>query len=327
MPKPHRPIVIATRGSALALAQARAVMAQCRQVAPELEFELKIMKTTGDLRLGVSLAQPDPSLPKGLFTKELETALLEGAADLAVHSLKDLPTELPPGLVLGAVSSRADVRDVLVYRTLAGEGQGKLRGFGPGLRLEDLPEAAVVATSSTRRRAQLLEINPGLRTVEIRGNVATRLRKLATGPDLDGTLLAAAGLQRLGFVVTANGALAGAAVPGGLRASMLPLEAMLPCVGQAALGMEVREHDSRLAELCLRLNHPETMACVTAERAFLRAMGGGCQSPVAAYADWVGHDLRLRAVSFRDGAARRAEASGPREEAVQLGGQIADRLR
>src|SRR5215470_13220565 len=162
----ERPLFIATRGSALALAQANMVLAQCRSAFPKLAFELKIIKTTGDKLQTASMAQEGTSLPKGLFTKELEVALLESKADLAVHSLKDLPTELPQGLKLGAVGKRADVRDVLIYRDAAYSRSGELaakdperRGFKPGIGIQELPAGAVVATSSTRRRAQLLALN------------------------------------------------------------------------------------------------------------------------------------------------------------------------
>lgn len=333
-------VILATRGSALALAQARLILDQCRRAFPEFGFVLKVMKTTGDKQLTASLAQPDPALPKGLFTKELEVALLEGRADLAVHSLKDLPTSLPAGLMLGAVSARADVRDVLIYRDAAPTGSdqpaaqtgrgrrraGVRRGFGPGLHPEELPDDSVVATSSTRRRAQLLELQPRLRTVEIRGNVLTRLRKLADDPGLDATILAAAGLERLRFEVSSDGFLQGAEVPAGLRASLLSPEVFLPCVGQAALGMEIREQDKRMAEVCRRLNHLPTFHCVTAERAFLAAMGGGCQSPVAALGDIVDDQVRLRAVSFQGGGVRRGEDRRDVAEAAVLGADLAREL-
>src|SRR5690242_14252214 len=173
---PDRPFIIATRGSALALAQSNQVIAQCREAFPKLAFELKIIKTTGDKLQTASLAQESKTLPKGLFTKELEIALLEGQADLAVHSLKDLPTELPTGLILGAVGKRADVRDVLVYRgaldsgTESANAKTKLRAFKPRTTIQDLPAGAVVATSSTRRRAQLLASNSSLAAPDIRGN-------------------------------------------------------------------------------------------------------------------------------------------------------------
>jgi len=337
----NRPIFIATRGSALALAQANMVLAQCRAAFPKLQFELKIMKTTGDKLQTASLAQEGKNLPKGLFTKELEVALLKHGADLAVHSLKDLPTELPSGLKLGAVGRRADVRDVLIYRDEEflrraeaatdsadwSPGQSERRGFKAGLRIKDLPQGAVVATSSTRRRAQLLAQHSGLKIPDIRGNVVTRMQKLAEKPELDATILALAGISRLNFTVAADGQLKGDGVPDGLLASILEPEVMLPCVGQGAIGIEIRENDERLANICERLNHYDTLQCVTAERAFLAGMGGGCQSPVAAYAEVSGKKLRMRALSFADGPLRSAEASRGLKEAVELGQELAAELK
>lgn len=330
-------ISLATRGSALALAQANMILAQCRAAFPQLLFELKIIKTTGDKLQTASLAQEGTALPKGLFTKELEVALLEGKADLAVHSLKDLPTELPAGLKLGAVGKRADVRDVLIYRDNAHQrsvsrenAQGSKprgRGFASNLAINHLPAGAVVATSSTRRRAQLLAQNPALKVPDIRGNVATRLQKVAENPELDATLLALAGLSRLGFQISTDGHLSGEKVPQGLLATVLDPEIMLPCVGQGAIGIEVRENDNRIAEVCERLNHPETFQCVTAERTFLAAMGGGCQSPVAAFAEVRDEKLRVRALSFASGPLRRAEATGSLAEAAELGSALAERLK
>jgi hydroxymethylbilane synthase len=341
MPPRDRPIILATRGSPLALAQAHGVLAQCRAAFPELAFELSIIKTTGDKMQTASMAQPGESLPKGLFTKELEVALLREEADLAVHSLKDLPTDLPDGLILGAVGLRADVRDVLVYRAsaraTAGAAASSLRGFAPGLTLAALPPGAVVATSSTRRREQVLAAKPDLRTVEIRGNVGTRLQKVAQNGQIDATILAAAGLGRLGFRIHADGRLEGplptpagspaSAVPAGLLAVFLEVEVMLPCAGQAAVGIETRANDARLASVCARLDHRDTHECVAAERAFLRAMGGGCQSPVAAYAEVAGASLRLRAVSFHTGRAVRGEEHGPAGEPVALGERVAAQLK
>ncbi len=337
----NRPIIIATRGSALALAQANLVLAQCRTAFPRLRFELKIVKTTGDKLQTASLAKEGEKLPKGLFTKELEVALLKHQADLAVHSLKDLPTELPAGLKLGAVGKRADVRDVLIYRDADylqsqqsrasveewSPGHSQRRGLKPNSTIKDLPHGATVGTSSTRRKSQLLALRPDLKIVEIRGNVVTRMEKLAERPELDATILAAAGLERLNFQITPNGQLKGDAVPDGLLAVFLEPEVMLPCVGQGALGIETRAEDERIATICERLNHFNTQQCVTAERAFLAAMGGGCQSPVGAYAEIIGSNIRLRAVSFRDSTARRAEGKRPVKEAVELGEQIAVELK
>jgi len=337
----RRPIVIATRGSALALAQANLVFDQCRAAFPKLSFEIRTIKTTGDKLQGVSLAQRSEALPRGLFTRELEVALLKERADLAVHSLKDLPTGLPAGLKLGAVTKRADARDVLIYRdqthlereptrarvTEWSPGQSARRGYGPGCTIQDLARAATVATSSPRRKAQLLACRPDLIVVDIRGNVVTRLRKLAERADPDALVLAAAGLARLRFSIQPEGRLDGDAFPDGLMATVLEPEVMLPCVGQGALGIEVRENDGRIASICERLNHYETHQCTAAERAFLGAMGGGCQAPVAAYAEVIGESIRLRAVSFEDEPVRRGEARGSLKEPGALGRKLAFDLK
>jgi porphobilinogen deaminase len=340
---PSETIFIATRGSALALAQANMVLSQCRAAFPKLTFDLKIIKTTGDKLQTASLAQEGKTLPKGLFTKELEVALLKHKADLAVHSLKDLPTDLPAGLKLGAVGKRADVRDVLIYRDEAhlraaaadpnvtewSPGQSARRGFGPNLGLKQLPAGSVLATSSTRRKAQVLTHNPGLKVQDIRGNVVTRLQKLADKPELDATILALAGLTRLNFRITPEGRLEGDAVPDGLLATILETDVMLPCVGQGAVGIEIREADERTTTLCERLNHFNTHQCVLAERAFLAAMGGGCQSPVAAYAQVSGETLQMRALSFAngDGQVRRAQGKCPIKQPMDLGQQLAAELK
>ena len=311
-------IRIATRGSALALAQANMVQARLRAAFPGESFELQIIKTTGDKLQTASLASPN--LPKGLFTKEIEEALLSGQADLAVHSLKDLPTELPAGLQLGAVSVRVDVRDVLITR------RSPALNSQPST-LNSLPLHATVATSSTRRRAQLLDHRPDLNIVPIRGNVGTRLRKLAEQPELHAIVLAAAGLERLHFSQNGTAELSGPDIPPGLLASAIAVEEMLPCVGQAALGIEIRENDARLERIVAALNHPATQACVTAERAFLRGMGGGCQLAVGAYAEVVGNNLRLRAVSFLGTQPVRGESTGEISAAASIGEQLARQLQ
>lgn len=327
-------ILIATRGSALALAQANMILAQCREAFPGQGFDLKIIKTTGDKLQTASLA--GAGLPKGLFTKEIEEALLAKEADLAVHSLKDLPTELPRGLKLGAVTQRADVRDVLVYRDvefmvnhvdITRPVNQTMRGYRPWLSLRSLPHGAVVATSSTRRAAQVREQRPDARIVPIRGNVGTRLRKIAEQPELDVTILAAAGLQRLGYAISPAGQLDGHDVPSGLGATAISASEMLPCVGQAAIGIEIRDDDPRLEVFCEKLNHPETLACVTAERAFLKAMGGGCQLAVGALARRAGNELILSGVSFLGPQPRRGELAGPAETAVSLGTSLAAQLK
>jgi hydroxymethylbilane synthase len=334
----ERPIIIATRGSALALAQANLIAGQCRKIFPRLRFELKIIKTTGDKLQKSSLVEG--GLPKGLFTKELEVALLKNKADLAVHSLKDLPTEIPAGLILAATPKRADVRDVLVYRdadffaNLATQksddwipGQSLLKGFKPHATLKDFPKGTIIATSSTRRKMSLLAARPDLKTVEIRGNVPTRLQKVAERGGLDATILALAGLTRLNFEIKPEGKLAGDAVPDGLLATILDLDVMLPCVGQGAIGVEIRTDDERIAKICERLNHFNTFQCVTAERAFLAAMGGGCQSPVAAYAEVAGDKIFMRVVSFHNGTGRRSEAKRSLTEATALGEELGARSK
>ena len=320
----EKPIIICTRGSALALAQSNMIAAQCRAAFPKLQFELKIIRTTGDKLQKASMAKTDPSLPKGLFTKELEVALLAGEADLAVHSLKDLPTELPVGLILAATPEREDVRDVLIYRDAS---QSTARGFKANATLKDFPKSATIATSSTRRKMSLLALRPDLNIVEIRGNVATRMQKVADNEKIDATVLALAGITRLKFKIKANGTITGEDVPDGLLASVLDLETMLPCVGQGAIGIETRADDERIAKICAKLNHAATFHCVTAERAFLRGMGGGCQSPVGAHARISGSKIALKAISFRDALVKRGEAKRPIAEAALLGEQIAEELK
>ncbi len=339
---PEKPIIICTRGSALALAQSNMIAAMCRAAFPRLRFELKIIKTTGDKLQKASMAKTDTSLPKGLFTKELEVALIKGQADLAVHSLKDLPTDLPAGLILAATPKREDVRDVLIYRSAEflqnqkenikeqadwSPGQGDLRGYPPHLKLKDFPKGATIATSSTRRKQSLLAARPDLKIVEIRGNVTTRMQKVAENGELDATILALAGMKRLNFGINTDGTIKGDAVPDGLLATVLDLDVMLPCVGQGAIGIEIRADDERIGKIVERLNHFNTFHAVTAERAFLRGMGGGCQSPVGAHAEIIGDKITLRAVSFRDEMAKRGEAKRPIAEAAALGEQIAAELK
>jgi hydroxymethylbilane synthase len=306
-------VIIATRGSALALAQSNMMLRQCQAAFPQYDIQLRVIRTTGDKLQAESSSEVD--LPKGLFTKELEVTVLNGEADLAVHSLKDLPTELPPGLTLGAVTKRADVRDVLIYRRKADQ-------FAS---LASLPSGFVIATSSPRRQAQLLHHNPGLTVVPIRGNVPTRLKKLADQSELGGLVLAMAGLHRLGYIISPDGALSGPDVPQGLIALPLSLDDMLPCVGQGALGIEIRDRDPRAVAICSALNDSVTQSCALAERAFLRAMGGGCQTPVAAYAEMEQAQIRLRAVSFESGKPQFAECRGTDPE--QLGQAVAGEVR
>jgi hydroxymethylbilane synthase len=233
---------------------------------------LVVIRTMGDDRLDVDLARPGP-LAKGLFTKQLEEALVAGEVDAAVHSLKDLPVDLPEGLVLGAIPEREDPADVLVSR----------HGGGIG----GLPSGARVATSSARREAILRNLRPDLEVVSIRGNVPTRLRKLAEDPALDALVLAMAGLRRLGFPV-----------PPGLCVSEEP--ALVPAPGQGALGIECREDDANTRALLATIHHSETARCVASERNLLKGLGGGCASPVGALARIEGGRVVLRAVIFSE---------------------------
>ena len=244
-------IKIGTRGSKLALAQTNSVVEQLKLIAPDFQPEVCIIKTSGDIMQDVSLAQIGG---QGAFVKEIEEALLAGSIDLAVHSMKDVPGEIPPGLTFAAILKREDVRDVLVTR-------GKIK-------FEYLPKGAKIGTGSLRRGAQLKAFMPDLEIVPLRGNIDTRLRKIET-ENLTGVVLAAAGMKRLGYA--------------DMVTQFLPTEIMLPAVGQGALGLQARENDAELISLCRRLNHPQTFVEVTAERSYLKALGGGCRLPIAAY--------------------------------------------
>ncbi|MDO9226416.1 MAG: hydroxymethylbilane synthase [Pseudomonadota bacterium] len=256
-------IVIATRESPLALWQAEHVKARLMEFHPGLEVELLGMTTQGDQILDSPLSRIGG---KGLFVKELETAMAEGRADLAVHSIKDVPMDLPPGFELAAISLRDDPRDAFVSRKYA--------------HLSELPSGARVGTSSLRRQVQLRAAYPTLDVDTLRGNVNTRLRKLEEG-QYDAILLAAAGLKRLGLDAH-------------IRAILTPEES-LPAVGQGALGIEIREGRPELAALLAPLNDPDTAACVRAERAMSRMLHGGCQAPIGGYAELHGGRLHLRA--------------------------------
>ncbi len=266
-------IIFGTRGSDLALTQTKIVAAQLQAAHPSLEIETVIIKTTGDQRLDVKLSAPG-TLEKGLFTKELEEALLAGTIDAAVHSLKDLPTEQPPGLKLAAILERADPSDMLFSKTAGG--------------LDGLPIGARVATSSPRRREQLLHLRSDLIVVDIRGNVPTRLRKLAEDPKMDGLLLAKAGLDRLGHGI----------IPTGLHAAVIP--EILPAPGQGAIAVESRENDARVTELLRVLHHEDTARCVTAERELLKTLGGGCSLPLGALATVEDGEIRIRSFLPKD---------------------------
>jgi hydroxymethylbilane synthase len=221
------------------------------------------------------------------------------------------------------VSAREDVRDVLIYRGAGNAG----RSYPAGTSLKGFAQGAVIGTSSTRRQAQVTDLRPDLTTRAIRGNVGTRIRKMWEAADVDAIVLAYAGLKRLGYRIAEDGELIGADVPTGTLASVLSLEEMLPCVGQAALGYECRAADKEINSIVQKLNDAPTLYAVTAERAFLRAMGGGCLSPVAAHAELKGSALTLRVVSFQEEKARRNEQKGSDKDADLIGKRAAEAVR
>lgn len=288
-------LTIGTRGSALALWQARHVAGVIEKAFPATRVELMTIKTRGDKILDVPLAKIGG---KGLFTKEIEDALIEARVDLAVHSLKDLPTELPEGLGLVAVLEREDPRDVFVSRD--------------GRSLEELDAGARIGTSSLRRRAFLLNRYPGLEIVSIRGNVETRIRKIQT-ENLAGAVLAAAGMERLGFSDRIT--------------SYIAADVIIPAIGQGALAIEARLDDTRVAEIAQALNHEASARCVQVERAFLKRLGGGCQVPMAAYCVPDGPGVRTTAaVVHPDGnPVIRDEMTSPHADS-RLGVELADNL-
>lgn len=290
-------LVIATRASRLALWQAEFVQSALRRLHPGMRVELLPMTTTGDERLDVSL---DKVGGKGLFIKELEAAMLDGRADLAVHSMKDMPADLPPGFMLAAITARDDPRDAFVSPQHAS--------------LEEMPDGAVLGTSSLRRSAQVAQRRPGLVVRGLRGNVNTRLAKLDAG-EFAGIILAAAGLNRLGLAGRIRGCLS--------------VELSIPAAGQAALGIECLAARKDVAALVAPLAEREATLCVSAERAVNRALGGNCSIPLGAHAELHGAELRLRAiVAAPDGrSVARAECSGHADAPEALGERAAAMLR
>lgn len=324
----ENPVIIGTRGSALALAQARLVQEALGRAFPGRPTAIKEIKTTGDRRLDLSLTQLAPGahgyetggarherLDPGLFTRELEAELLAGTITVAVHSLKDLPTTMPAGLTLAAVLPRADTADVLIYK--AG---GAFAGALPMLA-----EGAVVATSSLRRQRQILWRRPDLRVTEVRGNVGTRLRKLRDRDDWAALVLARAGLDRLGHAETLGEGYLETAEAGRLEGETLGPDRMLPAVGQGAIGLQTRAED---AARFAAINCAETMTCVTVERELLSLLGGGCQMPLGVATRIDGDQLRLAAVLFREGvsAPREAASQGKTHDPGALARAVAARL-
>jgi len=274
-----KPMIVGSRGSALALAQTRLVVAELKRKWPGRNFEIHVIKTEGD-RLADLPSESTESLGKGLFTGELERALVEKEIDLAVHSLKDLPTTGTDGLMLAAITKRADARDILITR------EADLKTA--------LPYGAVIATGSPRRAAQIHMIREDLRTADIRGNIDTRLRKFRENPEWAGLILAAAGLERLKPEVS------------DLSLHILPMTQMLPAPGQGALALQTRKDDAEdIRNLVGVLHDPPTAAAVQAERMFLHALGGGCREPIGAYAEVLPDDLlKLEGIAWLIGEVK-----------------------
>jgi len=289
-------ITIATRGSMLALWQANHIKDSIEKAHPGTSVELLKIKTTGDKILDVPLAQVGG---KGLFVKEIEEALLDGRADLAVHSLKDVPTELPEGLGLAVITEREDARDALISR-------GKKK-------LVDLPEGAKLGSSSLRRQCQLLKVRPDLNIVSLRGNLDTRIKKVESG-EFDAIILAAAGMRRLGWEERIT--------------ECISSNVLLPAIAQGALGIETRNDDLETNQMIAFLNHSETSAAVRAERALLKRLEGGCQVPIAAYGELEGEVLNLRGlVGSVDGKVLITdELKGSASDAESLGITLAENL-
>ncbi|MBF0451587.1 MAG: hydroxymethylbilane synthase [Candidatus Magnetomorum sp.] len=292
----RKQIIIGTRGSVLALWQARWVQSRLQEIHPTVRVELCIIKTKGDKILDVPLAMVGG---KGLFVKEIETALLEQQIDLAVHSMKDMPSDIPDGLCLGAITRRENPQDVLISRK--------------GQQLSELPENASIGTSSLRRSSQLLHHRPDLTIVPLRGNLDTRLKKLNT-ENLDAIVLAAAGVIRLGLENQIT--------------EYIHTDRMIPAVGQGALGIEIRSDDTDMISSISQLNDDQTHAAVSAERAFLHQLEGGCQVPIGAYARVENQTLCIQGmVAGLTGAPLLKHAlTGEPAQAVQLGESLAAQL-
>jgi hydroxymethylbilane synthase len=289
---------IGSRGSPLAVVQAREVQGRLAAACglPAERIEIKTIRTSGDMIQG-SLAEAGG---KGLFTKEIEEALLAGAIDLAVHSSKDMPTVLPAGLVLAAFLPREDARDAFVGRSAK--------------RLRDLPNGAVVGTASPRRQALVKHLRPDLAIVPLRGNVETRLRKIEAG-DADATVLALAGLKRLGLAAAAS--------------AIFEIEEFLPAVGQGAIGIETRADDSRTRALVAAIDDADTATALAAERAFLAVLDGTCRTPIAGHAQVSGGTLRFRGLIAKVDGSEALEVSreGRHADAAALGADAGRELK
>jgi hydroxymethylbilane synthase len=291
----ERPLIAGTRGSVLALNQTALVVEALLAAHLGLAIDTVEVRTEGDRDRNTPLSVLGG---KGIFVKELELALLDGRIDFAVHSLKDVPSSLPPGLVLTAITRRADARDALVSRN--------------GATLSELPPRARVGTGSRRRRAELLQLRPDVVLIEVRGNVDTRIRHMREG-GADAVVLAAAGLERLGRL--------------GEAAQIFSADELLPAIGQGALAVETRADDERTRGLLAAVDDAETHTCTLAERAFLRRLGGGCLTPAAAYCVVEAEGLYLRGlVAGEDNSVLRDATRGREDEPEALGEALADAL-
>ena len=291
-------LVIGTRGSKLALWQANYIKDLLVEVTG-LPVEIKTIKTTGDKILDVPLAKVGG---KGLFTKELEVELIAGDVDLCVHSMKDVPTDLPPGLVIAGIPAREDARDIMISHS--------------GLGFTELPQGARVGTSSLRRIAHVRSLRPDIEIVDVRGNLDTRMRKAEDG-ELDAVILAAAGIRRLGWKDRIT--------------TYLSTDIMISAVGQGAVGVEIREDDAYMQEVCARITDPATMVCITAERVVMNRLEGGCQVPIGAYCRYEedGSTLRIDAmVGSVDGSEiLRVTQTGSDDDPVALGESVVAELK
>lgn len=287
---------IGTRGSKLALTQTNFVAEKLKKAIPDADIEICVIKTSGDIMQDVSLLTIGG---QGVFVKEIEEALLSASIDLAVHSMKDVPGETPDDLIFAAILPREDVRDVLVARD--------------NIKMEFMPKGAKIGTGSQRRGAQIKSLLPDVNIVPLRGNLDTRLKKIET-ENLTGVILAAAGMKRMGLAQRIT--------------QFLPVETMLPAVGQGALGLQIRKTDIELAKACAALNDAATAAEVEAERSFLRTLGGGCRLPIAALGKLEKGRLSLEGMIAAPNGTTiiRDTISGTREEAKELGKRLAESI-
>lgn len=302
---PVQPLRIGTRGSPLALAQAYETRKRLQEIFPELReegtIEICVLKTQGDMILDKSLMELGG---KGLFTKELDTALLGNEVDICVHSMKDVPTWIPEGTVLPCTLPREDTNDAFIYKD------------GTVKRIDDLPDHSVIGTASLRRQAQLMAKNPTLKCVNFRGNVQTRLRKLDDGI-VDATLLAIAGLKRMNM--------------DGCATSVLEWDEMLPAVAQGAIGIQCRDDDPRSLSYIAALNHADTFACVTCERAFLEALDGNCKTPIAGQAKIIDGKIHFRGlIAMPDGSLKyettsEGDVANAKEIGLKAGQELKER--